>query len=45
MKKVTNFNSYDQYYTIPSMAERIIKIVDDICNLNSFDLIIEPSAG
>lgn len=48
MSLVTEYiraNSFDEYYTNPELAERIVKLVDQKCNLNNFDLIIQPSAG
>lgn len=35
----------DQYYTQPSDAEKCVRLVDTEYGLDSFDLIVEPSAG
>ena len=35
----------DKFYTVPSVAKKCIEVVGSIYDWNSWDLIIEPSAG
>lgn len=36
---------YDQFFTKKDIAKKCIDIVNDYCDINTFDIIIEPSAG
>jgi len=38
-------NNNEQYYTKENLANTLVNKVDEICSLNSFDYILEPSAG
>lgn len=38
-------NENDQFYTNPDYAQKYIDIVDNLFNISSFDVCIEPSAG
>jgi predicted RNA methylase len=40
-----NRETTDAFFTKPTLAEKLIKKVDDVYTLSTFDLIIEPSAG
>ena len=35
----------DKFYTNIDVSDKCIQIVDEICDINSFDIVIEPSAG
>jgi len=35
----------EPYFTPPDLAARCVALVDDLCGLGSFDLVVEPSAG
>lgn len=43
--KIVRDEGLDKFYTIPLYAKRCIDKVFEIYNINSWDLIIEPSAG
>lgn len=43
--KIHDVYKYDQFFTKETIAKECIKSVNNIFNLDSFDLIIEPSAG
>lgn len=43
--KYTKRKSYDSYFTNKELAKRIVEIVDQKIGIDTFDLIIEPSAG
>ena len=44
-KKINNLDKLDKFYTIPSIAEKCINIVGNKYDWNTWDLIVEPSAG
>ena len=35
----------DKFYTSPEISKKFVDKINELCNLNNFDLIIEPSAG
>ena len=45
MKDKQTSKETDSFYTKSEIAERFVKAVDDLVDLSSFDLVLEPSAG
>jgi hypothetical protein len=45
MKNTNEAKETDSFYTKSEIAERFVNEVNELVNLSSFDLVLEPSAG